>query len=160
MPESPFYAFDAPRNGAADSMAAYRGKVVLIVNVASRCGFTPQYEGLEALHRAHADRGLAVLAFPCNQFGAQEPGSREDIAAFCATNYGVSFPIYDKVAVNGPGALALYDWLKGAKPGFAGTRSIKWNFTKFLLDRDGKVKARFSPRTPPEAIERDILRLL
>ncbi len=134
--------------------------MLLIVNTASKCGFTPQYEGLEALHRKYAQRGLAVLAFPCNQFGAQEPGDAEEIANFCRLTYDVTFPVFAKVDVNGPAAAPLFQHLKQAAKGVLGSEAIKWNFTKFLVDRSGRVAARYAPTTKPEAIEADIERLL
>jgi len=136
-------------DGKEQNLAAYRGQVLLIVNTASRCGFTPQYEGLEALYREYKDRGFAVLAFPCNQFGGQEPGDEAEIAQFCSLNYDVSFPLFAKVEVNGDGAAPLYRFLKGERPGLLGTEGIKWNFTKFLVDRDGRVSERFAPQTKP-----------
>jgi glutathione peroxidase len=142
------------------SLSEYRGKPILIVNTASKCGFTPQYEGLEKLYKAHQDQGLVVLGFPCNQFGAQEPGSADEIGAFCQANYGVSFPMFAKIDVNGPGAHPLYEFLKGEKAGILGTKRIKWNFTKFLADRSGKVVGRFAPTTKPEDIEKAIVKLL
>jgi glutathione peroxidase len=138
----------------------YRGKVALIVNTASKCGFTPQYEGLQALHRQFHDAGLEVLCFPCNQFGRQEPGSAEDITAFCQRHYGVSFQLFEKIEVNGPGAHPLYRWLTEQKRGFLGTRSIKWNFTKFLVDREGRPVARFATVTTPEKLADPIRRVL
>lgn len=134
----------------------YRGAVLLVVNTASQCGFTPQYAGLEALWRRFRDRGLVVLGFPCDQFGHQEPGDAEQITTFCSTRFGVTFPLFDKVEVNGPGAHPLYAALKQQAPGLLGTESIKWNFTKFLVGRDGAVRARYSPTTTPEAIAGDI----
>ena len=148
-----------PDGGEID-LADKRGKVLLIVNTASKCGFTPQYDGLEALWRTYRDRGLEVIAFPCNQFGAQEPGSAEEIASFCSLNYGVSFPVMAKVEVNGSGADPLFEWLKKEAPGLMGSRSIKWNFTKFLIGRDGKVVRRYAPTDKPEDIARDIEKLL
>ena len=142
------------------SLADYRGKAMLIVNTASKCGFTPQYEGLEKLYRAYQERGLVVLGFPCNQFGAQEPGSAEEIGAFCQINYGVSFPMFAKIDVNGANTHPLYDYLKGQKAGVLGTRNIKWNFTKFLIDRKGNVVKRFAPATKPQDIEKRIEALL
>jgi glutathione peroxidase len=147
-------------DGSARDLAEFRGKVLLIVNVASRCGFTPQYTGLEALHRRFWDQGLAVLGFPCNQFGAQEPGSEAQIAEFCSSTYDVSFPMFAKIDVNGDAAHPLYQLLKSAQPGILGTEAIKWNFTKFLVDRDGKVVARFAPKDKPEDIEDAIVALL
>jgi len=137
-------------------LAAYRGKVLLIVNTASKCGFTPQYQGLEALYRDLHARGLEVLGFPCNQFGAQEPGSEDEIGAFCERNYGVSFPMFAKVDVNGKDAHPLWSHLKEAAPGVLGTEAIKWNFTKFLVGRDGKVIKRYAPQTKPEELAGDI----
>jgi glutathione peroxidase len=148
------YGFEAVAlDGLATSLQAYRGKVLLIVNTASKCGFTPQYEGLESLWRKHRDRGLVVLGFPCNQFGAQEPGDAEQIASFCSLNYDVTFPIMTKVDVNGPAAHPVWNWLKGQKKGLLGSQGIKWNFTKFLVGRDGHVIGRFPPTTPPLALE-------
>ena len=142
--------------GAEQSLAAYRGKVLLIVNVASRCGFTPQYTGLEALQRKSADRGFAVLGFPCDQFGAQEPGDENEIKNFCRLNYDVTFPMFAKIEVNGAGAHPLYSHLKSSAKGLLGSESIKWNFTKFLVDRSGKVLKRYAPQDKPEAIAADI----
>jgi glutathione peroxidase len=147
-------------DGSQTDLSAYKGKVVLVVNVASKCGFTPQYEGLEALQRKFADRGFTVLGFPCNQFGAQEPGNAEEIANFCKLTYDVSFPLMGKVDVNGPQAAPVYRHLKKEAPGLLGSEAIKWNFTKFLLDRSGKVVKRYAPQTKPEDIERDIQALL
>ncbi|MGH9592412.1 MAG: glutathione peroxidase [Bryobacteraceae bacterium] len=141
-------------------LTEFRGKAMLIVNTASKCGFTPQYEGLEKLHREHQADGLVVLGFPCNQFGAQEPGDEAEIGAFCQINYGVSFPMFAKIDVNGPRAHPLYAFLKGEKPGILGTRNIKWNFTKFLIDRAGHVVGRFAPTTKPEDIEQAIAKVL
>jgi glutathione peroxidase len=155
------YDFSAKDIGGHDAkLSDYKGKVSLIVNVASHCGMTPQYEGLEALYRKHKDQGFAVLGFPCNQFGAQEPGSEGEIAKFCSTNYDVTFPMFAKIDVNGAHAHPLYEYLKSAVPGVAGTEAIKWNFTKFLVDRDGKVIERYAPTTTPAAIEKDIEKLL
>jgi len=137
----------------------FEGQVLLIVNTASKCGFTPQYRGLEALHREYAARGFAVLGFPCNQFGAQEPGSASDIGAFCESQYDVTFPMFDKIDVNGAGAHPLYEYLKREKSGLLGS-SIKWNFTKFLVDRKGQVTARHAPTTRPESLKKDIEALL
>ena len=142
--------------GAEQPLAAYRGKVLLIVNVASRCGFTPQYTGLEALQRKYADRGFAVLGFPCDQFGAQEPGDENEIKNFCRLNYDVTFPMFAKIEVNGAGAHPLYSHLKSSAKGLLGSESIKWNFTKFLVDRSGKVLKRYAPQDKPEAIAADI----
>jgi glutathione peroxidase len=147
-------------DGQPKPLAEYRGQVLLVVNVASRCGFTPQYTGLEALQRKYGGRGLQVLGFPCNQFGAQEPGGPEEIASFCSTTYDVSFPLFAKIEVNGPSADPLYAYLKREKRGLLGTEAIKWNFTKFLVDRDGEVAGRYGPNVKPEALEADIARLL
>lgn len=146
--------------GGTQKLAEHDGKVLLIVNVASKCGFTSQYSGLEALYRAYSDRGFAVLGFPCNQFGSQEPGSDAEIATFCTTSYDVTFPVYSKVDVNGPTADPLYNYLKKAAPGLFGLTSIKWNFTKFLVDRSGKVVRRYAPNVKPEDIAADIEALL
>lgn len=147
-------------DGTAASLAAYRGKVLLIVNTASKCGFTPQYAGLEKLHRDYADRGFEVLGFPCNQFGAQEPGDAAEIANFCSLTYDVTFPVFAKVDVNGPEADPLFERLKAEAPGLMGSKLVKWNFTKFLVDRNGQVVARYAPTTKPEDIRRDIEKLL
>jgi len=136
------------------------GKVLLVVNTASKCGFTPQYDGLEKLYEDYADRGFEVLGFPCNQFGAQEPGNAEEIAEFCKVNFGVTFPLMAKVDVNGDDASPLFDWLKKEAPGLMGSKAIKWNFTKFLIDREGKVLRRYAPTDKPEAIAKDIEALL
>jgi len=141
-------------------LETYRGKVLLIVNTASKCGFTPQYEGLEALYRDLADKGLVVLGFPCNQFGAQEPGDAAEIASFCKLTYDVSFPMFAKIDVNGPKEAPLYAWLKAQAPGLLGTQSIKWNFTKFLVDASGKVVGRFAPADRPETLRKAIGALL
>jgi glutathione peroxidase len=138
----------------------FRGQVLLIVNTASECGFTPQYAGLEALHRKFAGRGFSVLGFPCNQFGGQEPGNAEEIARFCSTNYNVTFPMFAKIEVNGARAHPLFKHLQTAKAGLLGSEAIKWNFTKFLVDREGKVVARYSSSTKPENLEDAIRRLL
>lgn len=147
-------------DGHAVDLSSYAGRVLLIVNTASKCGFTPQYEGLEALHRQYEGRGLTVLAFPCNQFGAQEPGDAAEIASFCSLTYDVNFPVMAKVEVNGDGADPLFQWLKAEAPGVLGTRAIKWNFTKFLVDRAGKVVGRHAPTTKPEDLAKDIEALL
>ncbi|MFL9841982.1 glutathione peroxidase [Sphingomonas sp. ST-64] len=147
-------------DGTQTTLADQAGKVLLIVNVASKCGFTPQYEGLEALHRRYGDRGFEVLGFPCNQFGAQEPGDAEEIANFCSLTYDVTFPVFGKVDVNGADAAPIFRHLKSAAPGLFGTEGIKWNFTKFLIDRDGKVVERYAPQTKPADIADDIERLL
>jgi glutathione peroxidase len=140
-------------DGQDVSLADYRGKVLLIVNTASKCGFTPQFEGLEALYRDYKDRGLTILGFPCNQFGAQEPGNAEEIASFCSLTYDVTFPILAKIDVNGPSAHPLYAFLKKEQKGILGTEGIKWNFTKFLVGRDGEVVERFAPNTKPEDLK-------
>jgi glutathione peroxidase len=141
-------------------LSDFKDKVLLIVNTASKCGFTPQYAGLESLYEKLNAKGLAILGFPCNQFGQQEPGGPEEIGAFCQMNYGVSFPMFDKIDVNGPKAHPLYQYLKDEQPGVLGTKNIKWNFTKFLVDRDGKVVDRFAPMTKPEDIEKSIAKVL
>ena len=140
-------------DGSPAPLDAYRGKVLLIVNTASKCGFTPQYTGLEALWEKYRDQGLVVVGFPCNQFGAQEPGDAAEIASFCSLTYDVSFPMMSKIDVNGPGAHPLYIWLKHQKRGLLGSESVKWNFTKFLLDRNGEVIGRYAPTTEPKALE-------
>lgn len=160
LPESLNDVTVARLDGAPVSLGEYRGKVLLIVNVASQCGFTPQYQGLEALYRKHTSEGLEVLGFPCNQFGAQEPGSAEEIQRFCSAKYDVTFPLFAKIEVNGENAHPLYRWLKSKAKGVLGTESIKWNFTKFLLDRRGNVVERYAPATAPEQIEPEIVRLL
>jgi glutathione peroxidase len=146
--------------GAEQSLGEHRGKVLLIVNVASRCGLTPQYTALEALQRKHAARGFSVLGFPCNQFGGQEPGTEAQILEFCTLNYEVSFPMYGKVEVNGEGTHPLYAHQKSEAPGLLGSESLKWNFTKFLVDREGRVVRRYAPTDSPESIEKDIEVLL
>ncbi|NID14871.1 glutathione peroxidase [Luteibacter yeojuensis] len=143
-------------DGNERSLAEFRGKALLVVNVASKCGFTPQYEGLEALHKAWRDRGFEVLGFPCDQFGHQEPGNEDEIRNFCSLNYGVSFPMFSKIEVNGDGAHPLYRWLKAEKKGLLGTGGIKWNFTKFLVGRDGQVVERYAPTDTPEKIGKDL----
>ncbi len=147
-------------DGKPVDLSAYAGKVLLIVNTASKCGFTPQYKGLEALHRDYADKGFEVLAFPCNQFGAQEPGDAAEIADFCTVNYDVTFPVFAKVDVNGSNADPLFDRLRKDAPGLMGTTSIKWNFTKFLIDRSGKTVRRYAPNDTPESLKADIEKLL
>ena len=139
-------------DGKTDSLDQYRGKVLLIVNTASQCGFTPQYEGLEALHREYQDEGLMILGFPCDQFGHQEPGSEDEILEFCTTRFGVSFPMHAKIEVNGEGKHPLYAELEAAAPGLLGSRRIKWNFTKFLVSRTGEVLERFGSVTKPEKL--------
>jgi glutathione peroxidase len=146
--------------GKSQSLKDYAGKVLLVVNTASKCGFTPQYKGLESLHRKYADKGLVVMGFPCNQFGAQEPGDEEEIKNFCSLNYDVSFPLSAKVDVNGDKADPLWQHLKQQQAGLLGSRGIKWNFTKFLVDKDGKVVGRYAPTVTPESLEKDIERLL
>jgi glutathione peroxidase len=147
-------------DGRPAPLSAYKGKVALIVNTASKCGFTPQYQGLEALYRQYADRGLVVLGFPCNQFGAQEPGSAEQIQSFCSLTYDVTFPMFAKIDVNGPAAHPLYEYLKQEKKGILGSEGIKWNFTKFLIGRDGDVVERFAPTTKPADLSGAIEKLL
>lgn len=147
-------------SGQPAPLSAWRGRVALIVNTASRCGLTPQYKGLQALYERFADRGFVVLGFPCNQFGAQEPGGPEEIAQFCEVNYGVGFPMFGKIDVNGDDAHPLFKWLKSQKPGALGIEAIKWNFSKFLVDRDGQVVERYAPTTSPESIAADIEALL
>jgi len=156
-----FYDFSVDDiHGKPVKLDRYKGKVVVVVNTASKCGFTPQYKGLEALYRKYHDQGLEVLGFPCNQFGAQEPGSESEIEQFCEVNYGVTFPMFAKVDVNGDGAAPVYRFLKSAKPGLLGSEAIKWNFTKFLVDRGGKVVARFAPNDTPESIAGDVEKAL
>ncbi len=160
VPASPTptaFDFEARRiDGQPVSLDAYRGQVLLVVNTASACGFTPQFAGLEDLHRRYGPRGLVVLGFPCNQFGRQDPGSNEEIGAFCQKNYGVSFPMMAKVDVNGPEADPLYRWLTQEAPGLLGTKAIKWNFTKFLIGRDGRVIRRYAPQDKPGKLVADI----
>lgn len=151
------YAFEAVDiKGQTVKLDNYRGQVLLVVNTASKCGFTPQFAGLEKLYEKYRERGFAVLGFPCNQFGHQDPGANGEIAEFCQMNYGVSFPMFAKIDVNGPAAHPLFQHLKTTAPGLMGTEKIKWNFTKFLIDRDGKVLARFAPLTKPEDIEQAV----
>ncbi|WP_404480723.1 glutathione peroxidase [Novosphingobium sp. BL-52-GroH] len=147
-------------NGEKADLADRLGKVVLVVNTASKCGFTPQYKGLEDLWQRYREQGFEVIAFPCNQFGKQEPGEADEIAAFCEVNFGLSFPLMGKVEVNGAGTTPLYAWLKAQAPGLLGSKSIKWNFTKFLIDRQGKVVRRYAPTDKPEAMAEDIEALL
>ncbi|MEG3122475.1 glutathione peroxidase [Sphingomonas sp. GB1N7] len=147
-------------DGTPANLSAYAGKVLLVVNTASKCGFTPQYEGLEALHRDYADKDFEVLGFPCNQFGAQEPGDAAEIANFCSLTYDVTFPVFAKVDVNGSNADPLFVELKKQAPGFLGTEGIKWNFTKFLIGKDGQVVERYAPTTKPADIKADIEKLL
>jgi glutathione peroxidase len=155
------YDYSAQRlDGHEEKLSAYRGQILLIVNTASQCGFTPQYAGLESLYTKLHAGGLTVLGFPCNQFGAQEPGGEAEIGAFCEKNYGVSFPMFAKIEVNGEHAHPLYKYLKDAKPGLLGSEAIKWNFTKFLVDRTGEPVALYAPQTKPEELEVPIRKLL
>jgi glutathione peroxidase len=155
------YDFEAQQiGGGAVPLARFRGQPLLIVNTASACGFTPQFEGLEQLHRSFGPRGLVVLGFPCNQFGSQDPGTNEEIVRFCQGNYGVSFPMMEKIEVNGDHAHPLYRWLTNEKPGWLGSRRIKWNFTKFLVGKDGRVVRRYPPQHKPERLVADIEALL
>jgi len=147
-------------NGQSKSLEDYKGKVLLVVNTASKCGFTPQFEGLEKMYEQYKDKGLEILGFPCNQFGKQDPGSNEEIMEFCQLNYGVSFPMFAKVEVNGDAADPLFKYLKKEAPGLLGTEKIKWNFTKFLIDADGNVVKRYAPKDTPQAIAGDIEALL
>jgi len=160
MPETVYDFSCKTASGEERPLADFRGKVLLIVNTASKCGFTPQFEGLEALYGKYHDRGLEILGFPCNQFGKQDPGSNEEILEFCQLNYGVSFPMFGKIEVNGDAADPLYKHLKHAAPGLLGSEAIKWNFTKFLVDPEGKVVRRYAPKDKPADIERDIEALL
>lgn len=163
MADAPETIYDIPvtaADGTTRTLGEYRGKVLLVVNVASKCGFTPQYAGLEELYRTYRDRGLVVLGFPCNQFLRQEPGTADDIRSVCALKYGVTFPVLDKVQVNGPGAHPLYRHLKAARHGLLGTRAVKWNFTKFLVDRTGEVVGRYSALTSPRKLAARIDQLL
>ena len=151
------YDFEARDiTGASVSLAQYKGQVLLVVNTASACGFTPQFGGLEELHKSYAGKGLVVLGFPCNQFGSQDPGAEGEIAEFCQVNYGVSFPMMGKIDVKGDGADPLYKWLTGEAPGLLGTKAIKWNFTKFLVGKDGAVLRRYAPLDKPEGLAADI----
>jgi glutathione peroxidase len=151
------YDFEANQiDGKNVKLSDFRGKVLLIVNTASQCGFTPQFAGLEALYEKYAAQGLVVLGFPSNQFGSQDPGTNEEIGAFCTTNYGVSFPMMEKIDVNGGNAAPLYQWLAKEKPGLLGSTAIKWNFTKFLVGRDGQVRKRYAPLDTPASLTRDI----
>ena len=147
-------------NGDAQSLADFEGKVLLIVNTASKCGFTPQFEGLEKLHEKYSDKGLVILGFPCNQFGHQDPGSNDEIMEFCQLNYGVTFPMAEKIDVNGSRAHPLYKFLKSEATGLMGSKNIKWNFTKFLVDTEGNVVERFAPSTTPEKIAASVATLL
>lgn len=155
------YDFEARTlDGHVQRLDAYRGHTLLIVNVASKCGFTPQYQGLETLYRSYRERRFAVLGFPCDQFGHQEPGNEADIRQFCSVNYGVSFPLFAKIEVNGPNAHPLFQYLKQARRGVLGTEAIKWNFTKFLIDAHGEPLRRYAPADTPESIEKDLVGLL
>lgn len=161
MSDKNFFDFTVKAaDGSALPLSAYKGKAVLVVNVASKCGFTPQYTGLEALAKKYSDKGLVVLGFPCNQFGAQEPGSNAEIQEFCQMTYGVSFPVLGKVDVNGDKSDPVYSWMKEAAPGVLGTELIKWNFTKFLINPNGKVEGRYAPATTPESLAKDIEKIL
>jgi glutathione peroxidase len=151
------YDFSAtPISGKPVKLSTYKGKPMLIVNTASACGFTPQFAGLEELHKTYADKGLVVLGFPCNQFGSQDKGSNDEIAEFCQLNYGVSFPMMEKIDVNGSGAHPLYQWLQAEAPGLLGIKAIKWNFTKFLIGKDGEVLKRYAPIDTPASMAKDI----
>ena len=157
MSTATVYDFEARRIDGLDvALSQFRGKVMLIVNTASQCSFTPQFGGLEQLHESYVGKGLAVLGFPCNQFGAQDPGNDSEIASFCQVNYGVSFPMMRKIDVNGPSAHPLYKWLCAEAPGLLGSKAIKWNFTKFLVGRDGRVIRRYAPLDKPAALAKDI----
>ncbi len=159
--ESSIYQFAMPmNNGTVQPLEAYQDKVLLVVNTASKCGFTPQYDGLQALYAQYKDKGFEILAFPCDQFGHQEPGSDADIAQFCSLTFNVSFPLFKKTQVNGANAAPLFTWLKSKAPGILGSKNIKWNFTKFLVDTKGNVIKRYAPTTKPEQIARDIEALL
>lgn len=159
--QATLYSFSVRKaDGTMVPLSAYQGHPVLVVNVASRCGFTPQYAGLEALYEKYQAKGFVVLGFPCNQFGAQEPGSNQEIQAFCQKNYDVTFPVMAKIDVNGDSADPLYKWLKSEKPGALGTQTIKWNFTKFLIDKSGRVVSRYAPATEPTSLEADIEKTL
>jgi len=160
MPQS-VYDFTCKTPAGEDRpLRDFKGKVLLVVNTASKCGFTPQFAGLEEMYKEYRDKGLEILGFPCNQFGKQDPGSNDEIMEFCQLNYGVSFPMFGKIEVNGEGADPLYKFLKKAAPGVLGSEGIKWNFTKFLVDSDGKVVRRYAPKDTPKAIARDIEGLL
>ena len=161
MTTASIYDFEALSiDGKSAQLSTQRGKVILIVNTASACGFTPQFAGLEALWRKYRDRGLVIVGFPSNEFGAQDPGTNDQIASFCELNYGVSFPMMAKVKVNGADAHPLWQWLKAQKPGLLGTEGVKWNFTKFLVGRDGRVLRRYAPNDSPESLEADIVKAL
>ena len=151
------YDFSAtPISGKPVKLSKFKGKAMLVVNTASACGFTPQFAGLEELHKTYADKGLVVLGFPCNQFGSQDKGSNDEIAEFCQLNYGVSFPMMEKIDVNGSGAHPLYQWLQAEAPGLLGIKAIKWNFTKFLIGKDGEVLKRYAPTDTPASMAKDI----
>jgi glutathione peroxidase len=150
----------ATTGGKKKSLTDYQGKVLLVVNTASKCGFTPQFEGLEEMYEKHKDEGLEILGFPCNQFGKQDPGSNDEIVEFCQLNYGVSFPMFGKIEVNGGGTDPLFKHLKKEAPGALGTQRIKWNFTKFLIDTEGNVVKRYAPTDTPKAIAKDVKKLL
>jgi glutathione peroxidase len=151
------YDFEAAQiSGKTVPLSNFKGKVMLIVNTASACGFTPQFAGLQALHNSHGDKGLAVLGFPCNQFGSQDPGTNDEISSFCQLNYGVSFPMMGKIDVNGKDADPLYQWLTAQAPGLLGLKAIKWNFTKFLIGKDGQVIKRYAPQDAPASLAKDI----
>ena len=147
-------------NGEEISLSDYSGKALLIVNTASKCGFTPQYQGLQDLYKEYSGKGLEILGFPCNQFGNQEPGSDKEISLFCSAKYDITFPLFSKIEVNGPAAHPLFKFLTSSKPGLLGSEKIKWNFTKFLINKSGEPIKRFSPRTPPEQLSSDITDLL
>jgi glutathione peroxidase len=154
---SSFYDFEVKTiDGESIDLNRFKSQVVLVVNTASACGFTPQFKGLEELHKTYANQGLVVMGFPCNQFGAQDPGTNESIHTYCETQYGVTFPMMEKIEVNGSGAHPLYQWLKEQAPGILNTTAIKWNFTKFLIGRDGQVIDRFAPQATPESLAKDI----
>lgn len=156
-----FHSFTVKKaDGSEQKLSDFKDKVVLVVNVASKCGFTKQYEGLEALYKKYHDKGLEIVGFPCNQFGAQEPGSNEEIQNFCKLEYGVTFPIMSKVDVNGDTAAPVYQWMKAQSKGVLGTEAIKWNFTKFLVDRNGNVLDRYAPQTEPKDLEKHIEKAL
>jgi glutathione peroxidase len=154
------FDFSVPTPSGEKSLSTYKGKATLIVNTASRCGYTPQYTGLQSLYDKYKSKGFEVLAFPCNQFGEQEPGDDTEIKSFCEMNYSINFPIFKKIEVNGSGTHPLYKFLKDQAPGLLGLKDIKWNFTKFLVDKDGKVIKRYAPMTKPEEIDEDIEKIL
>ena len=157
MSSQTIYDFDAKSISGKDApLSQFKGQVMLIVNTASKCGFTPQFGGLEALHKSYGAKGLVVLGFPCNQFGSQDPGADGEIAEFCQVNYGVSFPMMGKIDVNGPAAHPLYKWLCAEAPGLLGSKAIKWNFTKFLIGKDGQVIKRYAPTDKPAGLARDV----